>query len=243
MISTLTMCSLDFDEKYVRHYLDHYNRQGADRHYLIFHAKKPVEEKEIVARYGAGNVFISFLYGGWNADISVNTKHTLVKNIPNRAEEWFIHSDIDEQAECFAGTLKQKIEKMKSLKQHFCWGRMVDRIKRDGSIKKIIGEEGLSEQFPERANLGRKILKCDTRKVVICRGDIFLGAGNHRPLNKYRGSLLANREILTINHYKWAENVIDKLEERVRTHDGVFIHSKESERLLKFWGEHRKLKN
>lgn len=242
MIYTITVCSLDFDEDYICHYLDHYDKQGADYHFLILHSKKALKEEEVLAKYSAENNSISFLYGDWNSKIAQNIKHLTVSNANLKEDDWLVHADIDEHSEPKSGTLKNKIQEMITNGENACLGLLTDRITENGLLKCIEEHKSLSEQFPLTANIGRRVLRCDTQKIPITRADIMVLGGSHLFAPESKDKAILNSEILTVNHYKWNDKVIEKLQERVATHKGKFYHWIESQRFLNLWGKEQNLK-
>lgn len=233
MIATLTMCSLDFDEDYIPHYLNHYNEQEIEKHILMLHSKKAVDEDYFRDKYSADNVTLFFTYGEWNCVVMQNEKHSLLKKLDIGIDDWIVNSDIDEHAEPKHCSLRSKISQMTANGENCCVGRMVDRITENGSFSKILPDIPLSEQFPLSANIGRRLLRCQTRKLPISRGDITILGGNHHVIPDHEKKAVYNDEILTVNHYKWTARIKDKLEERVRTHK-AFYHWRESARFLDY---------
>jgi len=240
MIATLTMCSLDFDEAYVPHYLQHYNQQGIYKHFLMFHSKEAVDEEYFKQKYQSNDVCVYFTYGVWNSVVMQNAKHDLLKKLDIGIEDWIINSDIDEHAASERGNLKDKILEMAANNENCCIGRMVDRITEDGSFPNILPHLPLAEQFPISACIGRKLLRCQTRKLPITRGDISVLGGNHHVIPDHEKKAIYNDEVLTVNHYKWSAKTKEKLEERVRTHK-AFFHWKESARFLYFLNKGRNI--
>lgn len=213
MITTFAMCSLDFDEDYIPHYLNHYNKQGIDRHILILHSKKSVDESLFKKKYSDNNISVFFNYGVWNSVVMQNAKHSLLKKLDIGIDDWIINSDIDEHAEPKHVSLRSKISEMTANGENCCIGRMVDRITENGSFSKILPDIPLSQQFPLSSDIGRKLLRCHTRKIPISRGDLTISGGNHLVIPDHKKKAVYNNEILTVNHYKWTDRIKDKLEE------------------------------
>jgi len=249
MIATLTMCSLDFDEKYIPHFLDHYNKQGVDRHFLILHSKEEVDEEWFQSKYCSDKVNVFFAYGEWNCEYLQGIKHNVLQKMNVTEDDWIINADIDEHVESIEGTLRDKILKMKQNGENACVGHMIDRIASDGGLPKILPElniDGtlpeitpeltLKKQFPIVSNFSKRTLKSYNKKISITRGDLRVKGGGHVLVKNNPKQTKRNREILMIHHYKWSENTISKLEERVKTHYR-FQHRRESEKFLKLWNQ------
>jgi len=240
MIATLTMCSLDFDEDYIPHFLTYYNQQGVDRHLLILHSKKIVDEEALRDKYCNENIDIFFAYGEWNCIFLEGIKHNILKKIGVGQNDWIINTDIDEQVGVQNKTIKEKIFELEINQQNVCRGLIVDRIALNGELPEIQPEIPLSEQFPLYVNITRRLLKGDIRKFPITRGDLNVKGGSHRLTAESFDHANIHDEILTINHYKWTSNVIDKLQERIATHKS-FAHWRESDRFLRYWKRHKNL--
>ena len=241
MIATLTVCSLDFDEDYIDHFIDFYDSQEVDYHILIIHSKEPVNEDTFRDYYSTKRVLIFFLYGMWNSKIAQEKKHSIIKELNLGENDWLIHADIDEHAESKNKTLRQKISEMIDNGENCCFGIMTDRIASDGSLPPILKTKTLSEQFPTVVNLTRAVLKGLTRKIPITRADIGVLGGSHDVVPEDLEKIVINDEVLVVNHYKWTKKVKEKLEERVKTHK-EFYHWRESDRFLKFWGKFQTIK-
>ena len=234
MIATLTMCHAYYDEAYVPHFLKYYQDQGVDHCYLIFNDKEEIDEEYLQEKYCAENVTLFFAIGEWNAKFSEEHKHTLLKHLNVTSDDWIINVDIDEHVECDSGNLKTKIEEMIANGENFCRGRMVDRIAIDGELKEINEDISLSEQFPFVSNFTRVVLRAETRKIPITRGDLNVTGGSHYLTEESKSLAIANQETLIVYHYKWKKNTVEKLQERYKTHKN-FPHRRESARFLRFW--------
>ena len=240
MISTLTMCSLDFDEDYIPHFFDYYDKQGIDNHFLILHSKDEVDEDLFKSKYASNNINVFFSYGEWNCVFLENIKHNLLKKIGVGKDDWIINTDIDEQVETQIGTLREKVKELESNQENACIGLMVDRVESNGELPDIQPDQSLATQFPLISNITRRVLKGDIKKFPITRGDLNVKGGSHRLTEESSNKVKLNKEILTINHYKWTSNAIPKLQERIETHK-KFVHWRESDRFLRYWESHKKL--
>jgi len=234
MIATLTMCSLDFDEDYIPHFFKYYNSQGVDRHLLILHSKEPADEKFYLAKYSGENTNIFFVCGEWNANLSKSVRHGVLKKMGVGKNDWVINLDIDEHVETDCGTLKAKIEQMVANGENCCRGRMIDRIAIDGSLPEIKKDQPLSNQFPLVYDFTRKVLRAESKKIPITRGDLSVTGGSHYLTKESKDVAVFNPEILIVEHYKWSSNVVEKLKERFETHKNI-PHRKESGRFLQRW--------
>ncbi len=235
MIATLTMCHAYYDEAYVPHFLKYYQDQGVDHCYLIFHDKDKINEEEYFQeKYCAHNVTLFFVTGEWNAKFSEAHKHKLLKELNITAADWIINVDIDEHIECDSGNLKTKIEEMMANGENFCRGVIIDRIAADGSLPEIDMDIPLSEQFPLVSDFTYKVLKAETRKIPITRGDLNVTGGSHYLIEESKINAVPNEETLMVYHYKWNENTVEKLHERYKTHKNI-PHRRESARFLRFW--------
>jgi hypothetical protein len=242
MIATITMCSLDFDEAYIDHFLAFYDSQGVDHHFLILHSKSPTDENAYRDYYSTKKASVYFQYGEWNTKVSEDARHLVIKESGLTDKDWLIHTDIDEQAESVGQTLKEKIKKMEANGENCCSGSMIDRVSEDGSLPEIIPQKPLSEQFPRTADIGRSILWCQTKKIPITKANILVKGGHHELMPEFKSKAVFNSEILKVNHYKWTKNVKEKLQERVLTHK-QFFHWKESARFLVFWKRSKTFKS
>lgn len=234
MIATLTMCHAYYDEAYVPHFLKYYKSQGVDHCYLIFHANEDIDEEYLQEKYCAENVTLFFAYGEWNSKFSEQHKHTLLQQLEVTANDWIINVDIDEHVEADSGTLKDKVEEMIANGENFCRGKLIDRIAADGSLPEIEADISLSKQFPFVLNLTSKVLQAEYRKVPITRGDLNVTGGSHYLAKESKEIAIANKEVLLVQHYKWNKKVVQKLEERVKTHKNI-PHRRESVKFLRFW--------
>lgn len=240
MIATLTMCHAYYDEDYVPHFLKYYQEQGVDHCYLIFNANEDIDEEYLQEKYCAENVTLFFAYGEWNSKFSEQHKHVILKELNITADDWIINVDIDEHVETDSGTLKDKVEEMISNGENFCRGQLIDRIAIDGSLPKIDEDTPLSQQFPFVSNLIRRVLFAEARKIPITRGDLSVTGGSHYLTKDSQTKAVANKEVLLVQHYKWNQNTIEKLEERIKTHKNI-PHRRESARFLRFWKRHNNL--
>jgi len=234
MIATLTMCHAHYDEAYVPHFLQYYQDQGVDHCYLIFNANEDIDERYFEKKYCAHNVSLFFAYGEWNAKFSEEHKYKLLRQLAVTSNDWIINVDIDEHVETDSGTLKDKVEEMISNGENCCRGIMVDRIAIDGSLPEIKQDTTLSEQFPLTYDITRSVLRAETRKIPITRGDLDVTGGSHYLTEKAKAISTFNDEVLIVQHYKWNKNVIEKLEERIKTHKNI-PHRRESQRFLHLW--------
>jgi hypothetical protein len=241
MIAAITMCSLDFDEDYISHFLEYYRQQGIEYFYLLLHSKENVDSFDIEKKYKKDDTEIHYLIGDWNCKIVENFKQKIVDESILSENDWLVHVDIDEQVEVTGSTIKNKILEMENNLENCCLGQLTDRISQDGELKIIDNNSTLSEQFPIVSDVGSRVLKCFTRKTPIVRANIKMLGGNHNVLPEFRDSLKINQEILIVNHYKWNSKVLSKLEERVETHKDKFDHWLESARFLNYWDEQKKL--
>jgi len=116
-------------------------------------------------------------------------------------------------------------------------GIFLDRTTKDCSLRDIAASPSLWSQFPNVANITKRILKGFQDKVLAHSGNYRARSGhhfmhNHESLQR-RNLTWSDYTHFQVNHFKWIPSVIGKLERRVeqfrKAGEPVY---KESERFL-----------
>lgn len=225
------MCSLDYDEAYLPHYIDYYDKQGIDRHAIILHSSQPIAEEIYLEKYYGryANVDLFFLCGDWNPGIQERVTQETLDKLNLSDDDWVINLDVDEFVEAEGKTLREKISEMERRGENCCVGAMVDRVAPEG-FPALLPDKPLHEQFPNIATITKDI-GGSTRKVPITRATLRVLGGHHHLTVSCREHAVVNSELLTVNHYKWTQTTIAKLRERVIT-NRKYPYWKESQRFL-----------
>jgi len=241
MIFCPVICSIDFDEDYIDHFLKYYLNQGIDLISLILHSKNEMDKSYYIEKYKRNGVELDFYNGEWNSQISKEIKINKILNMELTGNDWVIYVDIDEFVECKNKTIKEKIHEMETMGQNCCYGFLVDRISENGDLPKIDKNIELKDQFPKLGKINQNIMGGFTRKVPIIRAHFRVNGGHHGVEESQRQFLKISPEKLMVNHYKWGGNLIEKLENRVETHKEKFGHWVESQRFLDYWRENNRI--
>jgi hypothetical protein len=242
MIFCPVICSLDFDEGHIDHFVDYYLGQGIDLILLILHSRNVIDESRYIEKYRRHGVELGFHRGDWNSQISKEIKINEILNMGLTKNDWVIYVDVDEHVECKDKTIREKIHEMETMGQNCCYGFLVDRISENGDLPKIKKDVKLKDQFPKIGKITHDVVGGFTRKVPIIRANFRVNGGHHGVEESQRQFLVINSEQIRVNHYKWGENIIKKLETRVKTHrEKKLGHWRESQRFLDYWRENNRI--
>jgi GR25 family glycosyltransferase involved in LPS biosynthesis len=197
------VCSIDFDEAYINHFIDYYTNQGVDEIWMTLHSKKPIDPEYYISKYQKDKVKLFFMFGNWSAEIAMKHKRKLMNIFKLNDNDWVVYADIDEHVKCGNGnTIRQKIYQMKKLEKNCCSGEFVDRVSMDGSLSKINSDKTLDEQFPIKKQIANDITGCYIYKMPIVKANLWVNAGHHEIIDIHKKQTRMDDEVLQIHHYK-----------------------------------------
>ena len=91
-------------------------------------------------------------------------------------------------------------------------GHFVDRVGANGGLPEITRTGSLWDLFPLGGRLTEGVLGGYVPKIVLARGDVLVGWGNH---DCQRGNPCPIEEFdVPVHHFKWDASVVSRLEAR-----------------------------
>lgn len=218
MIAIIATCDCQ-RIRLIRHFVDHYQRQGIDHFHLSLHV--PPEEPGPSARGHIAHAEreLALLGLGLEAVLRepfdafvIRNHHDAIQARVAPRYDALIWADIDELHELpqplagFVGAMRR--DGVTALR-----GRFVDRVSRSGELVPFTDTQSIWAQFPIGTNLTAKILRGSVEKLVLAAPDVFITPGNHGPtagqtVKWYPGTV-------AVHHFKWDQTVLTRLQERL----------------------------
>jgi len=121
-------------------------------------------------------------------------------------DRWNIIADLDEFHD-FLQPLQELIKELEFMKINVYYGKLIDRIKNNGSFPICLDQSDIYQQFPLQVRFSELIMKGCCDKIMLLKGKIDTNRGHHHCFLKHKHSTIG-----IVNHIKWFGNVLNKLE-------------------------------
>jgi hypothetical protein len=202
------------------HFLDYYIALGITDWALTLHTG-PRPELRNLATYEWILSLYDIPYDVWIGPFDTFERETRHNAFVDAQENdaWVIGVDLDEFV-AFPGAIPQYLQGIAELGYNCLGGRLVDRVASDGTLKHIMREPSLYEQFPIAAEVKRNIYKPATpkapyeKKIAIMK-PLQWGLGHHFIDRSTRMFQREAPDNLEINHYAWDDLLISRIQQRL----------------------------
>jgi hypothetical protein len=259
-IFIVTVVSVDFEDDLFPYFCQYYHSLGIPyRNYrVILHLQQKSGNDKLNRLMDFANehgipvvliwttVFQSFKKRDYIDEVIENT-------IPQE-NAWIVHADCDEfhdftdpdieQQDPYNTPLLALVNRMERSGHNFIYGSLKDRVANDCGIHNAIPWtpdtkwESLFEQFPCYAPVTQQLVKGEQSKVLLYRSYMrALWGGHHFIDSSKRYQKKRYPRYFQVNHFKWRQVVITKLEKRVETFKQLgkkFFWWKESQHFLNY---------
>lgn len=222
--------AVDHDTKLLGHFLRHYAALGCTEFFCSVMFNDPAAVEAQAAGY---RLTTSLCTAGYDTELRFsellrrNLDVLLARHVA--ADEWFLIADLDEMQEYPLPPAQLALECERN--GYDCvMGRFVDRVAADGSFPEV-DDRPLEEQFPLRLDITGGLMGATTSKVMMCRGHLQIGNGQHRIV----GESHPHPQWCLVHHYKWKAGMVERVRARrdlLRRLDCVWW--KESDTLLRY---------
>lgn len=130
-------------------------------------------------------------------------------------DEWYAVADLDEFVVFNSGaTFPEKVEDACGLRVTAVTGGMYDRVTPNGHLPDFV-EEDIWSQFPVCLELTKHLVRGNSSKMVLARGDVPVTHGHHA--DPARPSL----HVAQVHHFKWRASVVEMLKKRMAHYKAI----------------------
>lgn len=158
---------------------------------------------------------------------------------------WLLPIDSDEFVNA---PVREVVAEMENSGWDYAEGIFVDRIAANGSLPPMeVGDP--HAQFPVRARLTKHVVRGKCEKVWLVRwphwGHHYFvadGSRNYMGRTREHDQFSKHPTVFTIDHFKWDESALNRLEKRYEDHSRNGVPWKrEPKRFLEYWHEHGRI--
>jgi len=183
----------------------------------------------------------------------------LLRHGLNKERDWTIFADLDEFY-AFPACMSKVIAACDEEALPGVFGHFVDMVAKDGSLNYVqppvdinhCAHDSLRAQFPVETRITEMLVRGGTKKVMLCRGCVQVGAGHHdiyidgRPAEEanpssallWGGTKDVARGDWKVHHYKWKAELKARLEEQLRSGAATDRWVREAKHLLDYFSRH-----
>lgn len=130
-------------------------------------------------------------------------------------DEWYAVADLDEFVVFNSGaTFPEKVEDACGLRVTAVTGGMYDRVTPNGYLPDLL-EDDIWDQFPVCLELTKHLVRGNSSKMVLARGDVPVTNGHHA--DPSRPSL----HVAQVHHFKWRASVVEMLKKRMAHYKAI----------------------
>ena len=187
----------------LRAFARHYLALGVDRLLLGFHFPDDFPRQQEVELIGACGEFASpeiISRGAWRAD----TNGRIRDELRHRAGDgWHVLADVDE-FQFHPESIKVTIELAHSQDATTVEGLLFDRVTTSGVLEGWSKEIGLDDTYSLGGFFTHRVLRGDSRKIILARSNVILGSGQH--YSPAVAPVLVSSP-LPVHHFKWRSDV------------------------------------
>ena len=206
---------VEYDLDLLEYSIDYYKELGVDEFFIILNtidenSSNLKEATNILDKYS--NIHKSIWIGEYFSKWTAQKNKDFIKDYV-RDNDWVITIDIDEFQDYPMG-LRELITICEKRNYHCVIGKLIDRISKDGKLKPIDKNRSLWEQYSINTNLFNKHYFVND-KVLLRKKYITLHPGHHFPVPGI-SDILVYPEMLNVDHFRWRENLRQKLDDRMR---------------------------
>lgn len=218
----------------LRQFLAHYIDSGVDSVVLNVHATTRKGDvvgqiEAIAADFGIG--MSSIVIGPWSQVI--NPMLYWVSRV-TQPGEWFVVADHDE-FQVYPDQLGAIVKTCERRGYDYVEGCFIDRAAKSGQLEAVDPAQTLWTQYPVGCQLSAKVLRANSYKVVLAKGSVMLGGGQHRALSGVGCPPLTC--YVPVHHFKWTGGIELALADRVRLYTRLSEpFGEESTRFLEWLG-------
>lgn len=215
---TLRSCiSSDNDFLILPFFLEHYSNLGIKDFRICLNCLNETSAEHLycLSLLNKFNIKPDIWVGPYSEHIRMNRLNRLVEDLD--PADWILTADGDEfqsYGEQGSAFLESLIDSDKNVVK----GAIIDKFAESGKVEAFVTTQPIEKQFPLRCNLHRlretKVCidyknECFQPKIALHRKNIILGIGNH--VCKTKDGVLEHAFVVEIFHYKWYNNVIQKM--------------------------------
>lgn len=248
-----TSCiGVDYSPALIPHFLRHYRDLGipAERFLLVlntarFRIRPMRAARAAVAQAGVPGAVI------WRGPYTSEVKQAKVRALLDRhvaPEDWIVHADADEFQE-YPAPLPEFLRSVEAEGANVVSGVLLDRLAEDGRLRAVAPSPSPFEQFPVVGRVGPRVLALttddggDKRKLMAYRGNLRANRGSGDIAEEMAADARPSRREGVIHHFKWTDDVLDRLRRRVRTYRRKgYGWWTQSQRFLDYYEEHGRIR-
>ena len=200
------------------HMLSHYAGLGVDSVVLNVHAPTrdddtPMQVAKIAAAFGIS--VNSIVVGPWSQ--GVNPMLYGLARL-SRQNDWWIMADHDE-FQVYPDELSSIIDFAERRGYSYIEGCFIDRVADRGTLAPVQRELEIWRQYPIGCLLSANLLRANPHKIVVARGSVRVGPGQHRALS--RAGCPPLKYYVPVHHFKWTAGAEAMLADRVAVWSGL----------------------
>lgn len=204
--------SIHHDHSLLPAFLAHYRDIGISKFYVCIFggvsnpAWKPVEAHEDCIPVAFGEPGQPF-YGGVDSTFQDELRRKYVG-----PKEWYATADLDEFAvlDVHRGySVQQAVFDAETMGFTSVCGELLDRVTADGSFPQHV-ESDIWTQFPVTAEVTKYLVRGNTTKQVLARGDVPIRSGHHvKPSGNEHWRA-------AVYHFKWRGDLYARMKQRAK---------------------------
>lgn len=220
--------SADNDIDLLPFFVEHYQKLGFSSLYCCTNTK--LVGYDFIKTFPWGEVDGKSHFVGWDTHFNRMIHESI------DSDEWYGLAELDEFHYYNGESISDVIKKCDEQKKTHVFGHTIDRVASNGKLPKLKREAAIYDQFPLVSQISTKILRACSQKVMLCKGKKLISCGKHLVMDDtecFRGKY-------SVWHFKWHENVIKRMEEKLRfaSDDGSgWLDG--NRKCLDYWNKHK----
>jgi len=235
------------------HWLEHYTRLGADALLVVVGFSR--EQDFLHGEYYTENILpkaielckkfptrvYPFVFDEYYTMYTQYVREHVKAAAGVEPDDWMLHADLDEFYE-FPVPLPELIDVMEDANDWALHGHILDRVAEDGSLRPVLPDLNIGEQFPIGCHLTGRIFGANTRKIMLCRGRVRVNAPHDNTFNGRWARVPVGRiDQYVAHHFRWTDRLIPKLKSRLAGKGIGGPYRSEIRRFFAYWEKHRRI--
>ena len=199
--------------KVLPHMLEHYRALGIDSIFINAHLARQDDPNFAEVQTIANNIGCG-IHSASVYDYTPKRNTEILASLREKyPKDWFVLADQDE-LQLYDDDVVDLVLHCERNGYDYVEGCLLDRVARDGSFPPVTREGPIWQQFPLGGFIGYPLLGAYPKKVVISKGHLRLGWGQH---GSYDGhGLPVDERLVQVHHFKWVRGLRDRLAARAQ---------------------------
>ncbi|XRB17817.1 glycosyltransferase family 4 protein [Pseudoscourfieldia marina] len=216
-------------------WVEHYSRLGVSKRNMLFTirvntATSAVQVSSLINFLGSHEIYFDVYIGDWTSEaLMFHQLHKL--KFFTKARDWIVTADSDEFHEYPGGNVESFLKYCEKAGYNLVNGLFLDRVARNGHLKKLDDNISLFDQFPLGCRLHNLIALGTPKKVMAYKGTLRINRGHHRvaPCTFWERRKLSDLtnwpmcdpwrieslnpypKILNVHHFKWMQGQLESI--------------------------------